>query len=57
MIVRRLSSVVASGTPRKASFAPSSTITMLGFRRCMSAGKRALPPLVVSPLMLALATL
>ncbi len=57
MIVRKLSSVVESGTPRSASLAPSSTITMLGLSRCISAGMRARPPLVVSPLMLALATL
>jgi hypothetical protein len=52
-----LSSVVESGTPRSASLAPNSTMTIDGFNRAISAGMRARPPLVVSPLMLAFATL
>ncbi|MCY1453923.1 hypothetical protein D9M71_709490 [compost metagenome] len=56
-IWRRLDSVVCSGRPRRASLAPSSTTTMAGLCRDKRSGKRVLPPMVVSPLMLALTTL
>src|SRR5262249_9699413 len=43
-----------SGSPRRPSFAPSSTTTSAGFTSASSFGSRASPPAVVSPLMLAL---
>src|SRR5580765_564494 len=48
--------ISASGTPRKPSLAPSSTITSAGRCSASSLGRRARPPEVVSPLMLALTT-
>src|SRR6059058_2971163 len=55
-IAARFSSVPATGKPRKASLAPSSKITCVGLCCASSAGRRARPPEVVSPLMLALTT-
>src|SRR5579863_1853236 len=52
----RLVRISASGRPRKPSFAPSSTMTSAGLLSASSFGKRARPPAVVSPLMLALTT-
>ncbi len=46
-----------SGSPRSPSLAPSSSTMTLGRYSFSSAGKRVRPPLVVSPLMLALTTL
>src|SRR6185369_1797496 len=56
VISTRLARVASSGNPRSASLAPSSRTTRLGFRSRSSAGSRARPPAVVSPLMLALTT-
>jgi hypothetical protein len=56
-MVRRFCSVMFSGSPRRASFEPSSSTTTAGSCWRSSAGRRATPPLVVSPLMLALTTL
>src|SRR4051812_12877306 len=54
VICARLSSVPASGRPRKASLAPSSMRTRVGLCCTNSGARRARPPEVVSPLMLAL---
>ena len=45
-----------SGSPRRPSFAPSSSTTTAGRCCCSNAGRRVRPPLVVSPLMLAFTT-
>ena len=46
----------AIGSPRRPSLAPSATIVMPGRCRVSAAAMRDAPPLEVSPLMLALAT-
>ncbi len=48
--------MVRTGCPRNASFAPSSISTMAGWWRFMSSARRRMPPAVVSPDTLALAT-
>src|SRR5690606_1447375 len=53
-IASRFASVSSSGSPRSASFAPSSMTTMSGRCSASSPGSRLRPPVVVSPLMLAL---
>ena len=55
-MVRRFCSVMFRGRPRRASFEPSSSTTTAGACWRSRAGRRATPPLVVSPLMLALTT-
>src|SRR5213595_628589 len=55
-ISARLLCVVASGSPRSASLPPSSSTTTCGLCALSSAGRRARPPALVSPLMLALIT-
>ncbi|CFU08888.1 Uncharacterised protein [Bordetella pertussis] len=55
-MARRLRSVMSSARPRRASLDPSSSTTTAGACWRSSAGRRASPPLVVSPLMLALTT-
>src|SRR6185436_13416729 len=55
-IASRLSRVCATGRPRSASLPPSSITTTCGWCVFSSAGRRARPPAVVSPLMLALTT-
>src|SRR5580704_9087945 len=52
----RLSRSVPSGSPRRPSLAPSSRITVPGWCNCSARGRRSRPPLVVSPLTLALTT-
>src|SRR5689334_18325091 len=56
-IAVRFRRVSSSGRPRNASLPPSSMITSVGLRCSSSGRRRALPPDVVSPLMLALTTL
>jgi hypothetical protein len=51
----RLSFIAATGRPRKPSLAPSARMTTVGLKWAIAAAKRARPPAVVSPLMLALA--
>jgi hypothetical protein len=52
----RLSCIAATGRPRRPSLAPSARITTAGLNWSSAAAKRARPPAVVSPLMLALLT-
>ena len=52
-MVFKLLCAAATGSPRKASFAPSSMMTWLGLCSVNNAAKRERPPAVVSPLMLA----
>ena len=54
IIASKLFLVISSGNPLSASFAPNSISTMFGVVRSSKAFKRVSPPLVVSPLILAL---
>src|SRR6185437_2688657 len=56
IIPARRSRARSSGRPCSASLAPSSRMTMPGWVRRSSRGRRARPPVVVSPLTLALIT-
>src|SRR5205823_1223321 len=50
----RFSRVSLTGNPRSPSLAPSSRMTVPGWCSCSARGRRSRPPLVVSPLTLAL---
>src|SRR5437773_160509 len=50
----RFSRVSLTGSPRSPSLAPSSRMTVPGWCSCSARGRRSRPPLVVSPLTLAL---
>jgi len=56
MIAARLSRVCATGSPRSPSLEPRARMTIRGLCRASVAAMREAPPLEVSPLMLAFAT-
>jgi len=56
IICERLSRVTSSGSPRRPSLPPSSTITIAGACFSINPGRRVRPPCVVSPVMLELKT-